>query len=88
MPIPNNIEREHIFQAMLRIHRDGVPPKRRAREWAVDYEGVIYPCKLLISWGNVYSNGQELDPNPRNFTTYKAQAYLTRKNFIIIPYED
>lgn len=86
MPIPDNIEREHIFQAMLKIVREGIPPRRRAREWAVDYEGIIYPCKLLISWGNLYANGEELNPNPNIFTTYDAQEYLIEKRFNIIPY--
>ena len=81
MPIPNNIKREHIFQAMLKIEREGIPPRRGAREWAINYEGTIYPCKLLISWGNLYANGVELDPNPSNFTTYDAQEYLIQKQF-------
>ena len=84
MPIPNNIEREHIFQAMIKINRDGVPPRRGEREWGVAYEGEIYPCKLLISWGNLYANGVELDPNPNNFTTYHAQDYLKSKLFTVI----
>jgi hypothetical protein len=85
MPIPENIQREHIFQAMLKIQRDGVPPKRGPRQWAVEYEGVIYPCKLLISWGNIYINGEELDPNPNNFTTYMAQDHLMKLRFTVIP---
>lgn len=84
MPIPTNIEREHIFQAMLKIKRDEVPPRRDAREWAVQYEGETYPCKLLISWGCLYANGYELDPNPNNFTTYTAQDYLREKGFTIV----
>ena len=84
MPIPQNIEREHIFQAMLKIKREGIPPKRGPREWAVEYEGDIYPCKLLISWANIYVNGEELDPNPENFTTYMAQDYLIPKGFQVV----
>ena len=83
MPIPQNIEREHIFQAMLKIAREGIPNKRKGRDWAVDYEGVMYPCKLLISWANLYANGYELDPHPSNFTTYIAQNYLLAKKFNI-----
>jgi hypothetical protein len=86
MPIPDNIKREHIFQAMLKIEREGIPPRREPRKWAVDYEGTIYPCKLLISWGNLYANDEELDPDPNNFTTYDAQEYLTEKKFNVIPY--
>lgn len=50
MAIPTNIEREHIFQAMLKIKRDSIPVHREAREWAIIYEDEVYPCKLLISW--------------------------------------
>lgn len=83
MPIPENIEREHIFQAMLKIEREGIPPRRDAREWALQYEEMIYPCKLLISWGNLYANGYEFDSD--NFITYEAQQHLSDKGFQIIP---
>jgi hypothetical protein len=84
MSIPNNIKREHIFQAMLKIMKEGTPLKRGPRNWAVEYEGSIYPCKLLISWGNFYANGEELDPNPSIFQTYMAQDYLTELKFNVI----
>jgi hypothetical protein len=84
MPIPNNINREHIFQAILKLKKEGVPPKRGAREWALHYEGDDYPCKLLISWGNLYANGVELNPDPNNFTTYTAQDYLKSLGFEIV----
>jgi hypothetical protein len=84
MPIPNNITREHIFQAMLKIKREGVPVGRGPRKWAVNYEADIYPCKLLISWGNLFANGEELDPDPNNFQTYMAQDYLTNLSFHVI----
>jgi hypothetical protein len=86
MPIPENIRREHIFQAMLKIHHDGIPPGRDARKWALEYEGTVYPVKLVISWANIYANGEELDPDPTIFTTYLAQNYLIAKGFTIIPY--
>lgn len=85
MPIPSDIQREHILEAMLKIKREGVPPGREAREWAVKYEGELYPCKLLISWGCFYALGYELDPTPTNFQTYMAQQYLEGKNFRIVP---
>ena len=84
MPIPNNIKREHIFQAMLKINRDGIPPKRGIREWALLYENDTYPCKLIISWANIYANGEELDPDARKFQTYMAQDYLKYLGFTII----
>jgi hypothetical protein len=85
MPIPDNIKREHVFEAMLKIHREGIPAGRQPRLWAVQYEGEIFPCKLLISWANIYANGVELNPNPNNFQTYMAQAYLSKIGFHIVP---
>ena len=84
MPIPDNIEREHIFQAIIKTNREGIPPRRGPREWAVNYEGEVHPCKLIISLANFYVNHEELDPN--TFITYEAQEYLMGKGFTIIPY--
>ena len=84
MPIPKNIKREHIFQAMLKIKAEGVPDGRGPRAAALMYEGNRYPCKLLISWGNIYANGEDLDPDPNNFQTNMAKAYLSKLGFTII----
>lgn len=85
MPIPNNITREHVFRAIIRIIKEDVPDKRDFRKWALEYDGDLYPVKLVISWANVYPNGEELDPSPDNFTTYMAQRYLKKLKFNIIP---
>jgi hypothetical protein len=84
MPIPENINREHIIQAIQEIHREGIPPRQQPRQWAVLYEGEIYPCKLLISWANIFANGEVLDINPNNFNTYMARDYLEKKGFNIL----
>lgn len=84
MPIPENINREHIFQAIIKIEKEGVPPHRHARDYAMLYEERQYPCKLLISWANIYANNEELNPDPAVFNTYMAQDYLTEKGFTII----
>lgn len=84
MPIPSNITREHIFQAMLKIYKDGIPSNQEARKKAVSYEEKKFPCKLLISWANIYANGIKLDPNPNNFQTDMAVKYLINLGFDII----
>ena len=81
MPIPNNILREHILQSIKKIKREGIPTGRASRVWALHYEGENYPCKLVISWANIYANGEELDPDPNNFQTYMAQDYLKALGF-------
>lgn len=83
MAIPTNIKREHIFQSIIKIKREGVPTRRGAREWVLTYENETYPCKLIISWANIYANGEELNPNPKIFTTYIAQDYLKELAFQI-----
>ena len=85
MAIPNTITQEHILKAIQRIDLEGVPPKRNKRKWAIEYNGNLYPCKLVISWAYFYVSGKELDPNPKNFTTYTAQKYLSSKNFVTVP---
>ena len=84
MPIPDNIKREHIFQAMLRIQKEGIPKKREARDWIVSHDGVNYPCKLRISWANIYANREELNPNPNNFTSHMAIRHLEDLGFMIV----
>lgn len=86
MPIPSNIQRDHIIEAVWKIEAKGIPARRGIQKWAVLYEGSVYPCKLLISWANIFANHEELDPHPRNFTTYSAKKYLADKHFQIISY--
>lgn len=85
MAIPTNIEREHVFRAIIRIMKEGVPPRRDMREWALEYDGVMYPVKLIISWANVYPNKEELPSHASVFTTYMGQEYLKNKGFKIVP---
>jgi len=81
MPIPENIEREHIFQAMLKIEFEGARARRGPKDLAVRYQNKIYPCKLLISWANIFINHEELDLDSSNFNTYNTQEYLINKGF-------
>lgn len=43
MPIPSNITQEHVFQAMLRIRKEGIQPKDKAKKYVVEYEDFHYP---------------------------------------------
>tara|TARA_R110000868_G_scaffold74718_1_gene216198 strand:+ start:246 stop:533 length:288 start_codon:yes stop_codon:yes gene_type:complete len=84
MAIPTNITREHVFRAMIRIIKKGAPPKRNMREWALEYEGDLYPVKLLISWANVFPNKVELPFYASVFTTTMGQKYLIKLGFTIV----
>jgi hypothetical protein len=83
MPIPINIQREHIIQAISQIDREGIPSRREARKWALNHEGSLYPLKLIISLANSFINGQELDPNPNNFTSQSAKKHLKDLDFTV-----
>ena len=41
--IPQSISRDHILAAMARVTRDGVPPRRAARDYCLVHAGSHYP---------------------------------------------
>jgi hypothetical protein len=84
MPIPQNIQREHVFQAMLKIQWEGIPPRRGLREYAVNYENQLFPVKLIISWANIFANGEELDSDASNFNSLRAKKYLEDLGFNVV----
>ena len=84
MPVPANIERIHLIQAIEKIDREGVPPYRNYKTTACQYNGQLNPCKLIVSWANLIVNGEEIDNDPANFQTDFAVEYLIDKGFTII----
>jgi hypothetical protein len=81
--IPENITHQNILNAIARVDNEGVPPHRSARDWAVLHNRIHYPCKLLISWANVFANGPELDF--KSFISNEARPYLTEREFTVVP---
>jgi hypothetical protein len=82
MPIPTNITKEHILNAISRIKKEGVPKYRNYRTWAMKHDSILLPNKLVISWANVYANGNELSSNV--FIAHEANNYLKELGFIVI----
>lgn len=62
MPIPKNITKDHIIEALKRIDGEGVPEKREVTKFSLVYEGKHYPPKYVISTANIYANGELYDP--------------------------
>lgn len=87
MPIPQNIQREHVFQAILKIEWEGIPARRAVRDYALSYEDRLYPVKLVISWANIFANGKELDSDPRIFNSIMANDHLVDLGFTVINYQ-
>ena len=81
--IPQNITYDHIIKAIEKVKIEGIPKRRNPRSWVVLHDKFKYPCKLLISWANIYANGQELSSS--SFISNEARTYLTEKRFSIIP---
>lgn len=60
MPIPKNIHREHVLDAIRYIDEHGVPLKRESTKYDLSFNNKLYPPKYVISRANVYANGEEL----------------------------
>lgn len=78
--IPANIGCEHILRALEEIDQNGIPKRRNATRYHLNYGGKRYPPKYVISLANKYANGLEL--NPVNFNGgMESNDFLKRRGF-------
>ena len=61
--IPKNISREHVLKAIEEVKRSGIPEGRGSKKFLVEFNGIYYPPKYIISLANKYANGEELNPS-------------------------
>jgi len=61
--IPKNIHSEHVLKAIEEIKRTGIPEGRSSKKFLVEFNGIFYPPKYIISLANKYANGEELNPS-------------------------
>jgi len=61
--IPKNILREHVLKAIEEVKRTGIPGGRGSKKFLVEFNGVCFPPKYVISLANRYANGEELSPS-------------------------
>lgn len=61
--IPKNIHQEHILKAIEEGKKTGIPKRRGSKKFLVEFNGVYYPPKYIISLANKYANGEELNPS-------------------------
>ncbi|MFD2924485.1 HNH endonuclease [Halobacillus naozhouensis] len=59
MPIPKNINTEHVVKAVQKIDREGVPWRRQSTRYSLFYENEYYPPKYVLSIANLFANGEE-----------------------------
>lgn len=60
--IPKNITSEFILEAIAKIDREGVPPKRASTKYNLRYMGKVYPPKYTVGLANLFANGTMLEP--------------------------
>ena len=61
MSIPNNITADHLKKAVEKIDKEGIPPNGDSQYYDVIYDSKIYPPKLVVSYANLFANGEILD---------------------------
>lgn len=84
MPISNDIEREHIIQAITRIDERGAPRKRVYERYFMDFNSRKYPIKYLISLASAFVGMTNSVLSSNSFNTNEAQAYLKKFDFKIV----
>lgn len=84
MRIPNNITKEHLLKAIAKIDAEGIPDYSQSQYYDVVYQGKKYPPKLIISYANLFANGEILDRNtfPGGVGSQSFEI-LTLHNFVI-----
>lgn len=61
MTLPTNITQEHLLQAIEKIDREGIPKEGASQYYDVIHDGKRYPPKLIVSYANIFANGEMLD---------------------------
>ncbi len=58
----DQVEKQHVIDAIAQIDADGVPTTRRAKGFDVFADGKTYPPKYLLSLAGKFATGKEFDP--------------------------
>jgi len=86
MAIPKNITKIHLLQAIDKIEQEGIPDDGDSQYYDVLYNGRRYPPKLVVSYSNLFANGEIIDrkkfPGGINTQCFKL---LEENQFQIVP---
>jgi hypothetical protein len=82
MSIPKNIKKEHILKAIEKIDNEKIPDNASSKFYDLIYNGKTYPPKLVVSYANIFINGDELDR--KTFVSVPAFKLLEKEGFQII----
>ena len=80
--VPSNITKEHLLKAIERIDNEGIVKGSQSSTYDLLFKGKRYPPKLVVSFANVYANGEELirgefdsGENTPSFNLLKREAF-------------
>jgi len=60
MALPSNINKDHLIKAIEKIDSDGIPNDADSKFYDVVYNGKKYPPKVIVSFANIFANGEEI----------------------------
>jgi hypothetical protein len=83
--IPGSICKQDVEWAAEQIQREGVPPGRGSRKFAVEVDHRLYPPKYVLSLAAQRATGKLLMPDQFS-GGQEANAFLKRLGFGICPY--
>ena len=63
MALPSNITKEHLIKAIEKIDLEGIPKDGDSQYYDVVYNGKKYPPKIIVSYANIFANGEEINRN-------------------------
>lgn len=85
MTIPKNITREHILKAIEKIDSEGIPKGAESRFYDVVFNKKKYPPKLIVSYSNLFANGEILNRDSfRGGDLTESFKLLRENNFEIL----
>jgi len=84
MPFPKNITKEHLLKAIEKIDSEGIPPDGDSQYFDVIYNGKKYPPKVIVSYANLFANGEILNRNTFGGGLGTPSFKLLEKNGFVI----
>lgn len=88
MTIPPNITKKHLLQSIHKINQEGIPNNGNSIYYDVLYDNKKYPPKLVVSYANLFANGEILSrdefhggPDQPSFKFLKQYGFdIIKKN--------
>src|SRR5689334_16377213 len=81
--IPQEITRQHIFEALARIDVEGIPETRQSTKFDLLHNGRIYPPKYVVSLAHVFVNGQLWHHQLFN-GGHETNSFLASRGFTVV----